>query len=311
MAFRRTRRARRVRDAGAWWRDEGAQIIGGCCGVTPEHVRVLVTELGETKPGTGGHSSTSCCWSSRTAQRPRCGDDAVALSIRSRFGPAVEEYIPSRRPGSYLVWKSLFTSEWSEGLSCMDVGCGCGILAVQLALNGAERVHAIDIDRNAVANTLANAFRNGVSDRVTGEAVNFFHWEPRERFDLVVASLYQMPVDPYEEPTGHRPLDYWGRNLIDHFIQPASMPPPRGPRFSCSCRSSVRRRPKLLAEHSWPPASSTTASSLSSRSSRRTAHRSMVEQLSDAYHIEVADEDVMVAYLLEIRRVEPVAAQPS
>ena len=39
-----------------------------------------------------------------------------------------------------------------------------------------------------------------------------------ETYDLIVASLYQMPVDPYEEPTGHRPLDYWGRNLLDHFL---------------------------------------------------------------------------------------------
>jgi hypothetical protein len=36
-----------------------------------------------------------------------------------------------------------------------------------------------------------------------------------------------------------------------------------------------------------------------------------VEQLSDAYHIEVADEDVMVAYLLEITRVGPEASQPA
>ena len=34
-----------------------------------------------------------------------------------------------------------------------------------------------------------------------------------------------------------------------------------------------------------------------------------VEQLSDAYHIQVADEDVMVAYLLEITRVEPAEAR--
>ena len=27
-----------------------------------------------------------------------------------------------------------------------------------------------------------------------------------------------MPVDPYEEPSGHRPLDYWGRNQLDHFL---------------------------------------------------------------------------------------------
>ena len=80
-------------------------------------------------------------------------------------------------------------------------------------------MHAIDIDESAVANTLANGFRNGVADRLTGETVDLYQWEPSERFDLIVASLYQMPVDPYEEPSGHRPLDYWGRNLLDHFIR--------------------------------------------------------------------------------------------
>jgi hypothetical protein len=25
--------------------------------------------------------------------------------------------------------------------------------------------------------------------------------------------------DPFEEPTGHRPLDYWGRNLLDDFLR--------------------------------------------------------------------------------------------
>ena len=80
-------------------------------------------------------------------------------------------------------------------------------------------MHAIDIDRNAVANTLANAFRNGVSDRVTGDTVDLFDWQPERSFDLVVASLYQLPVDPFDEPTGHRPLDYWGRTLLDHFLR--------------------------------------------------------------------------------------------
>jgi homocysteine S-methyltransferase len=27
------------------WREEGAQIIGGCCGTTPEHVRALRAAL--------------------------------------------------------------------------------------------------------------------------------------------------------------------------------------------------------------------------------------------------------------------------
>ena len=125
-------------------------------------------------------------------------------------------FVPTH--GSYLCWKYLFSERIGAGQRCLDVGCGCGILSVQLALNGAASVHAIDIDRDAVANTLANAFRNGVSDRVGGEDVDLYEWEPDERFDVVVASLYQMPVDPFEEPSGHRPLDYWGRTLLDHFL---------------------------------------------------------------------------------------------
>ena len=35
---------------------------------------------------------------------------------------------------------------------------------------------------------------------------------------MIVASLYQLPVDPFEQVTTHRPLDYWGRNLLDHLI---------------------------------------------------------------------------------------------
>ena len=33
------------------WRDEGAQIIGGCCGVTPEHIAALAKAVAGTKPG--------------------------------------------------------------------------------------------------------------------------------------------------------------------------------------------------------------------------------------------------------------------
>ena len=28
-----------------------------------------------------------------------------------------------------------------------------------------------------------------------------------------------MPVDPFEQVTTHRPLDYWGRNLLDHLMR--------------------------------------------------------------------------------------------
>ena len=74
-------------------------------------------------------------------------------------------FVPTH--GSFLVWKYLFQNAIGAGKRCLDIGCGTGMLAVELARNGAEHVHAIDIDRRAVANTLCNAFRNGVSDRIT------------------------------------------------------------------------------------------------------------------------------------------------
>ncbi len=52
------------------WREEGAQIIGGCCGTTPEHIAAAAKALEGTKPGrkrpplpeyaaTGGRRRTS------------------------------------------------------------------------------------------------------------------------------------------------------------------------------------------------------------------------------------------------------------
>jgi len=58
-----------------------------------------------------------------------------------------------------------------------------------------------------VANTLANAFRNGVAGTVTGAEVDLHMLDAAARYDVVVASLYQMPVDPFEQFPGHRPLD--------------------------------------------------------------------------------------------------------
>ena len=273
----------------------------------PAHIAELVTALEDTRPG---------------SRRPREAAEALGEPATADARPWLDERGRSLYPlpfpdlavdpgvfvptvGSYLVWKALFATEAGKDLRCLDVGCGCGILAVQLALNGAAHVHAIDIDRNAVANTLANAFRNGVADRVTGEAVNFYHWAPSEQFDLVVASLYQMPVDPYEEPTGHRPLDYWGRSLIDHFVGllPKVLTPDGVAYLMQVSIIGQAQTDALLAEqglvarvadYSFFPFDELFVQN------REQILR--VERLSDAYHLQVADGDVMVAYLLEIRR---------
>ncbi len=212
-------------------------------------------------------------------------------------------FVPTQ--GSYLVWKHLFQTGIGEGARCLDVGCGSGILAIQLALNGAKSVRAIDIDRNAVANTLANAFRNGVADRMTGATADLFDWEPDETYDLVVASLYQMPVDPFEEPTGHRPLDYWGRTLLDHFLLllPRLLSP-GGTAYlmQVSIIGQVATERLLAASGLTARVVDFSFFPFGPLFDRNRAQIERVEELSDAYHLRFADEDVVVAYLLEVTR---------
>jgi S-methylmethionine-dependent homocysteine/selenocysteine methylase/SAM-dependent methyltransferase len=292
------------------WRSEGAQIIGGCCGVTPDHVSAAVKVLAGTKPG---------------RQRPPLSPEVLGnggLAIEPDVRPWLDGqgrpvyplpfpeltidsgvFVPTQ--GSFLVWKHLFETGAGGGKSCLDVGCGCGILAVQLALNGASSVHAIDIDRNAIANTLANAFRNGVSDRVTGEDIDLYHWDPARAYDTIVASLYQMPVDPFEEPTGHRPLDYWGRNLLDHFLRLLPRLLNEGGTAYVMQLSIIDQveTSRILAQDGFT--AKVVDFSFFPFGPIFMQNRDQilrVEQLSDAHHLLIGNQDVMVAYLLEITR---------
>ncbi len=290
------------------WRREGAQIVGGCCGTSPAHIAAARAKLLGTKPGrprslplpepvqmadVSGHVPAP--WTDEK------GRGIYPLSFPElTFDPDV--FVPT--VGSLLVWEYLLRHQVGPGKRCLDVGCGSGLLATQLALNGAEHVHAIDIQREAVANTLANAFRNGVADRVTGDEVDLYMFEPGERYDVVVASLYQMPVDPFEQITGHRPLDYWGRNLVDHLLGLL-------PRLlEKDGRAYVMQLSILSQLHT---AELLEGLGLTSRVAdlgffpftpvfeRNIEQIQRVEQLSDAFHLTLGSEDVMAAYVLEIR----------
>jgi SAM-dependent methyltransferase len=213
-------------------------------------------------------------------------------------------FVPTQ--GSFLLWKYLYREGVGDGRRCLDIGCGTGLQTIQLARNGAAHVHAIDIEQAAVSNTLTNAFRNGVADRVSAATVDLFPWVPEERYDVIVASLYQMPVDPFEQVSTHRPLDYWGRNLIDHLISllPDALADD-GTAYVLQLsiigqertveqleRAGFRSR---VADFAFFPFHDLFA--------ERSEQIARVEELSDAYHLRLGNEDVMVAYLLEIEHV--------
>jgi ribosomal protein L11 methyltransferase len=53
-----------------------------------------------------------------------------------------------------------------HGKTLIDYGCGSGILALAAARLGASRVHAVDIDPQAVSATRQNAEKNNLLDRI-------------------------------------------------------------------------------------------------------------------------------------------------
>ena len=207
-----------------------------------------------------------------------------------------------------MVWRYLFATPSARTSAASTSAAAPGIQAVQLALNGAAHVRALDVDQRAVANTLTNAFRNGVADRVSATGVDLYPWVPEERYEVIVASLYETPVDPFQQVTGHRPVDYWGRGLLDQLIgklprgarargrrlrRPALGRLAGSARSSCSTRVGLDARVVDYSLFGFPPA---LADEPHADRARRGAQRRLPRALGE--------HDVMVAYLLEISRAD-------
>jgi hypothetical protein len=175
-------------------------------------------------------------------------------------------------------------------------------------------VHAIDIASAAVKNTLSNAFRNGVADRVSAACIDLYPWVPEERYDLIVASLHQLPVDPFEPVAGHWPRDFWGRNQVDHLIQilPQALADD-GVAYVLQLSILSERRTTALLARAGLQARVVEFAFLDFDESGAAEEREQIERVedrSDAYHLRVGDSDLIAAYLLEVTRTSGEGLTP-
>jgi hypothetical protein len=112
-----------------------------------------------------------------------------------------------------------------------------------------------------------------------------------------------MPVDPLGEITGHRPIDYWGRNMLDYLITLLpDLLEAKGVAYLMQISILGQfRTAELLAEVGLEAK----VVDFSFFNFSPTFYENMeqirrVEQLSDAYHLTFGENDVMVMYLLEV-----------
>jgi hypothetical protein len=289
------------------WRAEGAQIIGGCCGTGPDHIAAARSALEGTRPGSERPEGPPRASDAPPASPPGPWLDRRRRALHPLPFPTITKHpgVASSIPGTYLMWRYLFKHGVGAHQRCLDIGSGAGLQTVQLALNGAVHVHAIDVDERAVANTLDNAFRNQVVECVSAETTDLFPWIPGERYEVAVANIPQVPADPATALSTHRPIDYWGRGLVDQVITklPQALAAEGVALLTLTSLISQARTSELLAAmglHEEVVAWELQDLPAAYRNSRE--HIRHIEQLSDAYALAFGGDDVLVTYLLEIRR---------
>ncbi len=78
------------------------------------------------------------------------------------------------------------------GKEVVDYGCGSGVLGIAAALLGAERVHAVDNDSQAIAATVDNSHRNNIaSGQLTAYLPDAL---PAVKADILLANILAEPL---------------------------------------------------------------------------------------------------------------------
>jgi ribosomal protein L11 methylase PrmA len=114
--------------------------------------------------------------------------------VRRLHLPAVRAFGTGSHESTRLAVR-LLLAEDLRGAQVLDVGCGTGTLAFVAALEGARRVVAFDVDREAAFATRGQARANGIR-RVLVFAGLLEALARGARFDVVVANMIHEEIDP-------------------------------------------------------------------------------------------------------------------
>jgi release factor glutamine methyltransferase len=98
-----------------------------------------------------------------------------------------------------------------KGDHFLEIGCGTGVFSVLAALEEADFVFAIDINPDAVANTIENATLHGVSDKM--KVIEGDMFSPLENDDLFDIIFFNIPFCHRNCKTDE--LTILGRSLYD------------------------------------------------------------------------------------------------
>ncbi|MGJ0629751.1 class I SAM-dependent methyltransferase [Xenorhabdus bovienii] len=121
-------------------------------------------------------------------------DFPTEFSLLGRQWELIRGVFPGTLTGATEVMASALP--YPVGGRMLEVGCGSGVISVTAALCGVSEVVALDINPNAVTNTLRNAVRHGVESQVSARVSDVFSaLEMNEDFDLIFWNVPWTYVD--------------------------------------------------------------------------------------------------------------------
>ena len=292
------------------WREEGAQIIGGCCGVGPDRIAAAGAALADTRPG-HRRIAQSSREPGRGARRPRAGHASGPIRRAGRCTRCRSPTSPSTPASPARARRACWSGSTSSASrsrpgAAASTSAASAVCRRSRSPSAAPRTCTRSTPTRRPSRTRStNAYRNGVAGVVSAAAVDLYPWVPQERYEVIVATLSQMPLDPFGPPLGHRPFDYWGRNLIDHLIRllPEALAPGGTALLTQLSIIGARRTIENLERAGF--ASRIVDYGFVGFGDLETEPSEQIERVeasSDAYHIKLGDRDMMVAYLIEITR---------